>query len=613
MKIRDLVLRNYGSYKYLQFDYSNLGLTLVSGSTKAGKSTLLDACGWVMFGVTSKDLGADDVKSWFADDATTGTITVELPNKTLSITRIRGKRATQNDLFYYVMEAGKSNPTRGKDITDTQKLICQELGIGPDLYFAASYLHQFTSDKFFTAKSKERRESMEKIADMSLAITLGQRASESRKEIKRDLEFKYQAKAKIEGQLSTLNLTLEDQKESKVKWAERHKLELQEACAKHETYESDKEEKVFKLVEQLEQLDKMIQTEESFKKRQDQLRQQIKALEPLALELKEVNDSIIRDETEYKSYKKEFDKHAELKGQCPTCLAPLNTAVREEHLAEIADTMAGISHNVLALKDRADTLTETLKVLPILQDKFQKITLEQLENKRLVQKFQSTQAQAIALKGEINPYGAQIDSIKTRINPYTEEMKKTKEKLILAESNHIDITKEIEELEHKVTSLTWLYDKSYELRGMFLRRSVKQINDTTNRILEKYFDATIRVAFSLPDSDKLEVTITNEGYEAKYAQLSGGERCMLKLAFSIGYMQAAENTAGIKFHTLMLDEAMNGLDANLKVKAFTLLQELEQRYETIILIDHEESFKQMFSNKFLVTKDGAYSSVSQSV
>src|SRR6185503_7725173 len=102
----------------------------------------------------------------------------------------------------------------------------------------------------------------------------------------------------------------------------------------------------------------------------------------------------------------------------------------------------------------------------------------------------------------------------------------------------------------------------------------KQAND----ILTTYFDSEILIQLKLESSDKLEVEIQKNGNMCSFRQLSGGQRCMLKLAFNLSIMSLAENKAGIKFPTLMLDEPLNGLSEDLKVRAFSLFESLTKSY-----------------------------------
>lgn len=161
MKVLSVSLKNFASYESLEFDFTGQGLTLISGPTGAGKSTLCDAIPWVLFGRTAKDGAVDEVLSWPGDLITSGHIVLE---NGLTVTRIRGYKV--NDLYF-------NENTRGKDLQDTQKLINQTLGVTSETYLAGAYLHEFSQTaQFFTATAKIRRSICEQIVDLSLAKKL---------------------------------------------------------------------------------------------------------------------------------------------------------------------------------------------------------------------------------------------------------------------------------------------------------------------------------------------------------------------------------------------------------------------------------------------------------
>jgi DNA repair exonuclease SbcCD ATPase subunit len=66
MRILSCQAQNFGSYKELNLDLADIGLSLVYGRTGSGKSTLPDVVAWTLFGTTAKDGAADDVRSWQA-------------------------------------------------------------------------------------------------------------------------------------------------------------------------------------------------------------------------------------------------------------------------------------------------------------------------------------------------------------------------------------------------------------------------------------------------------------------------------------------------------------------------------------------------------------------
>lgn len=705
MRILKATGQYFQSYQSIEFDYSNLGLALISGHTKAGKSTALDLPCWILTGTTSKESAADDVRSWFAEGLTVGKLAVEAVNGTIWITRIRGARSSQNDLYYSLAEDG--DPIRGKDATNTQKEIHELLGIDTELYINGSYLHQFSkADQFFISKAKDRRETLERIANLSLPINLSERSSEARKEAKKARDAASDARVKAEGKLEAARTSASQLEQSIEQWyvdharrvesletkvkshivehARRveamqakvagHEVELarkveameakvegfetdrarriQAAQAKVDGYNSEKEARALKLADQLGVIEAMIVEPKEFEKQYNQVKQQLKALDQVEADLKAKRSELTICKTRIQGVQSEYAKLNKVTGTCPTCLGPADNEHRHARIEELEAEVLTLGDELSALEPAVAALEESLALKPSLQDSFQKITRKQSENAAYMDKAETLRAQAqvlrletnpylgeferIGLEGnpyvdqlervklESNPYLDQLEKVKAETNPYTDQLEKVKaeknpleahrstqltgiEKL---EENLLSATNELAEMDKKVSALTWLYDKSFELRGRLLEQSVKQLETKTNEYLERFFDAELRVRFTLEDSDKLEVAITNDGYDCPYRQLSGGERCLLKLAFSLNYMRAAEDKAGVKFNVLMLDEALNGLDPGLKVKAFTLLQSLENDYESILLIDHHEEFKNMFSKKFHVEKAGAFSEIS---
>ncbi len=185
MKILSVSASNFASYKQLNFQFDNQGLCLIQGSTGSGKSTLCDLVPYVLFGRTAKDGAADDVISWNADSTTFASVSIEMPNFFLEISRCRGKNA--NDLYYQIHNdyAHGEDVSRGKDLNDTQKRINQILGITYETYMAGSYFHEWSKTAaFFTTTAKNRRDICEQLVDLAMAKDLQNKASDLLKEEK---------------------------------------------------------------------------------------------------------------------------------------------------------------------------------------------------------------------------------------------------------------------------------------------------------------------------------------------------------------------------------------------------------------------------------------------
>lgn len=176
MKILSARVENFASYKHLDFDFQNQGLTLIQGPTGSGKSTLCDIVPWILFGKTAKGGTVDEILTWPGDEVTAGAVSIEFADGSIgSVYRTRGK-AKDNDLYYSVLGAPQ---VRGKDLNDTQKLINNLLGMDYELYLAGAYFHEFSQTaEFFVTTAKNRRTICEQLVDLTLAKKLQVKATE---------------------------------------------------------------------------------------------------------------------------------------------------------------------------------------------------------------------------------------------------------------------------------------------------------------------------------------------------------------------------------------------------------------------------------------------------
>ena len=575
MKLGRCEAWNFGSYSHLELDLANVGLGLIYGKTGSGKSTIPDIPCWAMFGVTAKNGSADDVRSWQTpNEPTKVVLDVETQEGSITITRIRGK-AGQNDLYWTEnMEMSVQTQQRGKDLSETQKRLSARLGCDAALYLSASYFCDFSpSGSFFTAKAKDRRELFEKIACLDFPVKLAERLSEAKKASKKDLD-------KTELQLSGISGKLEQLEDSKKDLLIRHQSwgaskAKREATAKasvqkaREALWAAQDNKETSFIE--EELKELSTQKPVLKKIQTQYNQHNQVLHTLITE------------------RQKLDNVPEM---CPTCLTPqASNCARKERISEITRLIKIESSDAVLCEAQIDRLESVLDKEPKLQ-----ADLRNLENIKARQALSLVQAEKdYAALDEENPFEEAL----SRLNSELESATKTKTSL--------DAQNRL--IERRVSSLGLLYDLSFNLRGELLKKAVADIEISTNGYLERYFDAEIRVSFSANDADNLDVIIQKSGFQCSYKQLSRGQRQLLKLCFAVSIMGAAANSAGVNFSNLWFDESLDGLDDELKVKAFTLFSELETEHESVVLIDHAPAFQNLFSKRYQVIMDSDTSTV----
>ena len=452
MKVKSVKLQNFGSYKELEFDLQNQGLTLISGPTGAGKSTLMDAIPWVLFGKTSKGGNVDEICTWNNKGSTSGTI--YLHDGTI-ITRSRNP----NDLFY-------NEEIRGKDLKDTQRLIDELLGIDYETYISGAYLHEFSQTaQFFTTNAKNRRQICEQICDLSLVKTLQDKISNENKSLTKSLD-------EVSKNVYITTSSIKDFE----------RLETSERD-KHNTWQLQRD-KTIKYIIELER-------------------------------------------------KFENSRKTVTRNECSSC----GTTFKEP---------------VEKYDDSPNPHTDKIR----------------------------------ELKAEENPYDSGVRS-------FSKEIHAKKESLNLLKLNE-------NSLKEKIQDFSVLKSAVDTFRTSLISNTIVYIEKETNQRLLKHFDGEIQVTFQAEDMDKLEVEIQKDGNTCSYSQLSKGQRQLLKLCFGTSVMEAISNHKGVHFSELFFDEALDGLDENMKIKAYGLLEEISLNHESVFVVEHSESLKAMFNNTFKV-------------
>jgi len=550
VKLLSATVKNFGSYQDLHFDFQKLGLSLVQGATGSGKSTLADIATWALYGVTAKDGNVDDVRSWLAPDEPTEVhLSLIAGIGLLTVCRIRGK-ATQNDLYWRDYETGVV--TRGKDLTDTQKLLEKRLGVTADQYLIGAYFHEFSkSGLFFNANARDRRAVFEKIATTELPNKLGLRAADAKKTNKKLLHGYQADHDKTCGAIAQLTSSLLNTKATSDSYEETKQAKIEELIIKSDSFEKTKADKIAAV-----QLKADLWDKEQTRKL-DQAIEKIEKIDAQILDPKELNKKI-----------KELQKQA----RCKECGQP-------KEAAALNDALQAEGKNDLLVCKR-DVLEAALKDLASAENPFA--------------------GPLHAAKTEVNNYLVRAEEERNKSDPFKAQISKMEAELAALIRRASDLEDKLLITENKVAKLDVLYDLSLELRGELLQQAVAQVEEETNRLLMQHFDSELKVQFTL-NSDDLGVDIQKSGYECSYTQLSKGQRGLLKLCFVLAIMEAAANKAGVHFDNLFLDEALDGLDSNLKVKAYSLLEELSLKHESILVIDHATEFQNLFTRRFYVS------------
>lgn len=557
MRIINVTVVNFGSYKDLTFDFHNNGLCLVYGPTGSGKSTLQDIVPWILFGATAKGGNVDEIRNWKSDEPTSGIIEVDFGAYNIKVTRIRGA-SKDNDLYYQFLNQS-DDKLRGKDMTDTQKQINSAIGMDADKYSLSACFNEFSdAGSFFTAKAKERRQVFEKVTNLDFAKDLLESIIYKKRTTKEALSATIIEETRFKGQIEQLTALENSVRTKCVSWKTAHDESVKNFELKVKHFEKEKQHKI----EELKTKSYRFVADNNKKindlvDKLDSLDQKIKKSGPLEFRLQKAKEM--------------------LPPHCAACGRVNNTSAALEKI-----------------KTEIDTNNANIK-------KFS----EYSEKIREIQKTENPYLNLIEIAEMAdNHYDSQLNYLNTQINPFLDQISYIQDNLEVATQRLTKANVDRTDLENKLAALLRLNELSFDLRGLLLANVVKTIQNTTNSYLTKYFDSEFSVQFTLPDSDTLDVEILKNSYPCVYKQLSKGQRQILRLTFAVSLMQVAANNLGIHFDLLMFDEALDGLDSDLKVKAFGLFQDLNKSHKSVLVIDHTPEFQSLFDKRYKVSMVG---------
>jgi exonuclease SbcC len=199
-----LKLSGFLSYRDpVEVDFNGIDLACISGSNGAGKSSLLDAMTWVLFGQARKrDEAVVNLQSKAAEVVFTFAYETNVYRVIRSL--VRGKTTTLE--FQIQNPAGEDQTSEWRPLTErtvreTQARIEQILRLDYDTFINVSFFLQGRADQFAQQPPTRRKEILGNILGLETWEIYRERAAERRKLVERELDSVDGRVAEIDAEL----------------------------------------------------------------------------------------------------------------------------------------------------------------------------------------------------------------------------------------------------------------------------------------------------------------------------------------------------------------------------------------------------------------------------
>src|SRR5271157_1225483 len=168
----------------IKIDFSTFELACISGANGSGKSSLIDAITWVLFGQARR---RDD--AIINSHASAAEVVYEFLYEGIPYRVQRSKpKDKSTQLEFYVQEPGGSwRPLTEHSVRETEQRIQQTLRMDYETFINASFFLQGKADQFAQQRPGDRKRILSSILGLEVWETYRERSFERRKQLEADL------------------------------------------------------------------------------------------------------------------------------------------------------------------------------------------------------------------------------------------------------------------------------------------------------------------------------------------------------------------------------------------------------------------------------------------
>jgi len=595
-----------------------------SGSNGAGKSTIIEAVYWGLFGDTLRSLkSVDDVINSNVGGNCAVTVELEDSGITIRVTRYRKHSKYKNNLFLYIDDVD----SRGKDNRETQEFIEALIGVDKTTFASSIVFGQGYSKnlrRFSELTDKEQKECLEKILELEVF-------QDAFSEAKAELRQKAVDLALMEGQVSTeqslYDGLLEDIAED-LKSSESFGEDVAEKIAAVEENISGVEEELSEVVEELSSIgeldfDDAVLCQENLKlmgvdviEKKDKL--QAKYFEKKT-KLVTIKNSISKDISTLRAQKDKLcdpDSEGEDCWYCGGMILEkkileksdgfdFEIKDRERSLVKVEEGLAKLERGYAKRKNNLEA--EAQAVSELLDD----VDAEISELNRLQRSVSALEAKKSTLQYKKETLGKSIKELSGRKNPWDQILLKKQSQLEVLGASVEEGKTAVAAFREDIQYLEF-WKKGFSrqgIRSFMLDKVIPFLNEQVNKYLHILTDGGIQVEFNAVKRlasgefrENFHVAVTNSKAAQTYEGNSGGEKRRIDLAVSLAINDLIAGRSGKRFNILLLDEVFENIDETGTYYVVKVLEELARNRSSVFVITHQDSLADYFHSEICVQR-----------
>ena len=537
--------------------------TLIIGENGAGKSSLLDALTFALFGKPFRDVN----KPQLVNTITKKHMVVEI-EFSIGSTEYLVRRGMKPSVFEVYKDGNLLN--QEAESRDYQALLERQiLKLNYKSFCQVVVLGSATYTPFMKLASQKRREIVEDLLDLQIFTTMNLLLKERIAENNEQLNT-------LQGELKLA--------EERIRLTKQHLTQMAET---RDALVAEKQQKIKEIKQQIEQYSEKYESYaiQLFELRNqirdhDKLRKRADKLKTLSYQI-EAKLSILNKDVDF------FNTH----DTCPTCRQSIGETFRAEMVSEKATEIDEVNAGLIKLGDEVDRVS---KLLNDISKIIESITDIELERHRIQTQISSLEIYIGEIEQEISKFnvlGEQTDAVSLELA----------ESLLTDVENELVSAKDTRQLYQVAAALL----KDSGIKARIIRQYVPIINELINKYLSA-MDFFVR--FEL-DEEFNETIKSRHRDDFTYGSFSEGEKQRINLAILFAWRAVAKLRNSVATNLMIMDEVFDSSMDGVGADALIDIIHGVSPDTNIFVISHKEQMIDRFDQVVRFVKKSNFSTI----